>query len=76
MSTSLLLYNDAASYYTHTHTLQFIIKWVTSNKLSLLQKIQKLNTQLLQLFTEITKMESIDKSNYNAKLNGLGAETK
>jgi hypothetical protein len=46
---------------------------VTSNKSSLLLKIQKLNTQILQLFTKIIKLESIYKSISNAELDGLGA---
>jgi hypothetical protein len=40
-----------------------IIEQVGSNKLSLLLKIQKSNTQKLQLFKEIIKMESVYKSN-------------
>jgi len=48
------------------------IKQVFSNRSSLLLKIQKQNTQAKPLFTEIIKMESINKSNLNAKLKGLG----
>ncbi len=48
---------------------------VASNKSSLLLKIQKQNTQTLQLFTKIIKMDSKYKSISNAKLGGLGAET-
>jgi hypothetical protein len=44
--------------------------------LSLLLKIQKQNTQTLQLFTMIIQIESLYKSNINAKLDGLGAGTK
>ncbi len=51
-----------------------IIKQVASNKSSLLLKIQKYNTQTLQIFTKIIKTESIYKSNLNSKLEGLGAE--
>jgi len=36
-------------------------------------KIQKYNTQTLQLFTEIIKIESIYKHYKKAKLEGLGA---
>ncbi len=39
------------------------IEQVASNNLSLLLKIQKLNTQILELFTKIIKTESIYKSN-------------
>jgi hypothetical protein len=51
----------------------YIIAWFKS---SLLLKIQKANTQTLQLFAKLIKMLSICKSNKNSKLNGLGAETK
>ncbi len=35
-------------------------------------KVQKINTQTLQLFTALIKTESIYKSNENTKLRGLG----
>ncbi len=53
--------------------LSSIIKQDASNKSSLLLNIQKLNTHTLELFTRIIKMKSIDKSNLNAKLKGLGS---
>ncbi len=40
----------------------FIIEHFALNKSSLLLKIQKQNTQTLQLFTMLIKIESIDKS--------------
>ncbi len=46
------------------------------NKSNLLLKIQNQNTQTLQLFSMIIKMESIYKSNLNGKIIGLGAVTK
>jgi hypothetical protein len=49
-----------------------MIKQVASNKSSVFLNIQKENIQTLQLFTRIIKMESIYKSNENAKLSGLG----
>jgi hypothetical protein len=49
---------------------------VASNKLSILLKIILQDTQTLQLFTKIIKTESIYKSYCNAKLGGLGSETK
>jgi hypothetical protein len=48
-----------------------IIEQVSWIKSSLLLMIQKQNTQTFQLFTKIIKKESIYKSNYNAKLDGL-----
>ncbi len=42
--------------------LSTLIKQVASNKSSLLLKIKKWNTQILQLFTEVIKTESIYKS--------------
>jgi hypothetical protein len=39
-----------------------IIEQVSSNKSNLLLKIQKQNTQTLQLFTAIIKVESVHKS--------------
>ncbi len=50
-----------------------IIEQVALNKSSFLLKIQKQN---MQLFTKINKIECIYKSNLNAKLKGLGEETK
>jgi hypothetical protein len=52
------------------------IEQVAWNKSSLLMKIQRQNTQTLQLFTEIIKTGHIYKSNLNAKLEGLVGETK
>jgi hypothetical protein len=46
-----------------TISKQNVIEQVASNKSSLLLKIPKLNTQTLQVFTKIIKMESIYKSN-------------
>jgi hypothetical protein len=51
-----------------------IIEQVSWIKSSLLLKIQKQSTQTLELFTKIIKMESIYKSNYNTKLDGLNAK--
>jgi hypothetical protein len=39
------------------------MKQVTSIKFNLLQKLQKYNTQTLQLFTEIIEMDRIYKNN-------------
>ncbi len=50
-------------------------KQVAWNESSLFLKIQKLNTQMLQLFTMNIKKEIIYKSFWNANLEGLGAET-
>ncbi len=47
-----------------------------ANKLSLLLRIKIQNAQTLQLFTMNIKTESIYKSSLNAKMLGLGAETK
>jgi len=52
-----------------------IIEQVASNKSCLLLNIRMQNTITLQLFTEITKTESIYKSVKNAKLEGLVLET-
>jgi len=41
------------------HAFCAIIEQVASNKSSLLPKIQKQNTETLQLFTKIIKTESI-----------------
>jgi hypothetical protein len=62
----------AECHYAECH----IIEQVALNKSSLLLKIQEQNIQTLQLFTMIIKTESVYKSNQNAKLEGLGAETK
>jgi hypothetical protein len=43
--------------------IEFIKKQVTLNKLSFELKTQKKNTQTLQLFAKIIKIESICKSN-------------
>jgi len=43
---------------------------VAANKSRLVLEIIKQNTQTLQLFTMISKTESIYKSNQNAKLEG------
>jgi hypothetical protein len=52
-----------------------MIEQVAWNNSSILLKIILQNTQTLQLFTIITKTESINKSYLNAKLEGLGLET-
>jgi hypothetical protein len=59
-----------------SHQKTNIIEEVATNILSLFLKIQKKMIQALKLFTEIIKMVSIYKSNYNAQKRGLGAETK
>ncbi len=55
---------------------RIIIDPVASNKSCLLLKIQKSNTQIIQLFTEIIRMESIYKSNQIARLTGLSVKAK
>jgi hypothetical protein len=49
-----------------------MIEQVAFNKSSLLLKIHKQNTQTLKIFTKIINTESIYKSNWNAKQEGLG----
>ncbi len=58
---------------------QAITQWnslLLGVKQVLLQKIISLNTQTLQLFTEMIKTEIIYKSNQDALLEGLIDETK
>ncbi len=54
---------------------KIIIEQVSWIKSSLLLMIQKQNTQTLELFTKIIKKESIYKSNYNAKQDGLSSKS-
>ena len=61
---------------TANEAITSIAEQVALNKSSLLLKIQKQNTQTLQLFTVIIKTESTCKCHNNAKLVGLSAETK
>jgi hypothetical protein len=55
---------------------QYKIEQVILNKSSLLLKIQKQNTQTLQLITRIIKTESVYKRYKKCQAEGLGSETR